>query len=138
VDGLRASVELSQTQKPKHSEKSLLQWHSSASHVSQTDLPTNQGFLARKWQLAASAKAQGHSGIMGSYFVSTGKLFLTLQTLATIYPSTQRNIPGDANLRPDNSAPSLTFRNRASYMLDGHTATLQTPHFIYFFNKYPY
>ena len=33
---------------------------------------------------------------------------------------------------------SLTFRNRASYIYDGHTATLQTPHFIYFFNKYTY
>jgi hypothetical protein len=33
---------------------------------------------------------------------------------------------------------SLTFRNRASYMYDTHTATLQTPHFIYFFNKYKY
>ena len=32
----------------------------------------------------------------------------------------------------------LTFRNRASYISDGHTATLQTPHFIYFFNKYTY
>ena len=32
----------------------------------------------------------------------------------------------------------LTFRNLASYMQDGHTATLQTPHFIYFFNKYTY
>jgi hypothetical protein len=32
----------------------------------------------------------------------------------------------------------LTFRNRASYIQDGHTATLQTPHFIYFFNKYTY
>jgi hypothetical protein len=31
---------------------------------------------------------------------------------------------------------SLTFRNRASYTKDGYTATLQTPHFIYFFNKY--
>jgi hypothetical protein len=31
----------------------------------------------------------------------------------------------------------LIFRNRASYIKDGHTATLQTPHFIYFFNKYP-
>jgi hypothetical protein len=30
----------------------------------------------------------------------------------------------------------LTFGNRASYIQDGHTATLQTPHFIYFFNKY--
>jgi hypothetical protein len=33
---------------------------------------------------------------------------------------------------------SLTFRNRASYIQDRHTATLQTPHFIYFFNKYTY
>jgi hypothetical protein len=33
---------------------------------------------------------------------------------------------------------SLTFRNRASYIYDRHTATLQTPHFIYFFNKYMY
>jgi hypothetical protein len=29
----------------------------------------------------------------------------------------------------------LTFRNRASYIYDGHTATLQTPHFIYFFQQ---
>ena len=29
----------------------------------------------------------------------------------------------------------LTFRNRASYIQDGHTATLQTPHFIYFFQQ---
>jgi hypothetical protein len=33
---------------------------------------------------------------------------------------------------------ALTFRNRASYIQDGHTATLQTPHFKYFFNKYMY
>jgi hypothetical protein len=33
---------------------------------------------------------------------------------------------------------ALTLRNRASYIQDGHTATLQTPHFIYFFNKYRY
>jgi hypothetical protein len=32
----------------------------------------------------------------------------------------------------------LTCRNRTSYIQDGHTATLQTPHFIYFFNKYTY
>jgi hypothetical protein len=32
----------------------------------------------------------------------------------------------------------LTFRNRASYIQDRHTATLQTPHFIYFSNKYTY
>jgi len=33
----------------------------------------------------------------------------------------------------------LTFKNRASYILDGHTATLQMLHFIYFFfNKYKY
>ena len=29
----------------------------------------------------------------------------------------------------------LTFRNRASYIQDGHTATLQTPHFIYIFQQ---
>jgi hypothetical protein len=33
---------------------------------------------------------------------------------------------------------SLTFRNPASYIKDGHTATLNTPHFLYFFNKYTY
>jgi hypothetical protein len=32
----------------------------------------------------------------------------------------------------------LTFRNPASYIKDGHTATLNTPHFLYFFNKYKY
>jgi hypothetical protein len=32
----------------------------------------------------------------------------------------------------------LTFRNPASYIKDGHTATFNTPHFLYFFNKYPY
>jgi hypothetical protein len=32
----------------------------------------------------------------------------------------------------------LTFKNRASYILDGRTATLQMLHFIYFFNKYKY
>jgi len=29
----------------------------------------------------------------------------------------------------------LTFKNRASYMLDGRTATLQMLHFIYFFQQ---
>ena len=29
--------------------------------------------------------------------------------------------------------PVLNFKNRASYILDGRTATLQTLHFIYFF-----
>jgi hypothetical protein len=33
---------------------------------------------------------------------------------------------------------TLTFRNPASYKKDGHTATLNTPHFLYFFNKYTY
>jgi hypothetical protein len=33
---------------------------------------------------------------------------------------------------------SLTFRNPASYIQDGHTATFNTPHFLYFFNKYTY
>jgi len=34
---------------------------------------------------------------------------------------------------------SLTFRNRASYIQDGRTATLQMLHFIYFFlNNYKY
>jgi hypothetical protein len=33
---------------------------------------------------------------------------------------------------------NLTFKNRASYIQDRHTATLQTPHFIYSVNKYPY
>jgi hypothetical protein len=32
----------------------------------------------------------------------------------------------------------LTFRNPASYIKDGHTATFNTPHFLYFFNKYMY
>jgi hypothetical protein len=32
----------------------------------------------------------------------------------------------------------LTFRNPASYIKDGHTATFNTPYFLYFFNKYTY
>jgi hypothetical protein len=32
----------------------------------------------------------------------------------------------------------LTFRNPASYIKDGHTATFNTPHFLYFFNKCTY
>jgi hypothetical protein len=32
----------------------------------------------------------------------------------------------------------LTFRNPASYIKDGHTAIINTPHFLYFFNKYTY
>ena len=32
----------------------------------------------------------------------------------------------------------LTFKNRASYIWDGSTATHQMLHFIYFFNKYKY
>jgi hypothetical protein len=35
-------------------------------------------------------------------------------------------------------SPVLTFKNRASYIQDGRTATLQMLHFIYFFNKYKY
>jgi hypothetical protein len=38
--------------------------------------------------------------------------------------------------RPQTHA--LTFRNRASYIYDGHTATLLTPHFMYFFKKKKY
>jgi hypothetical protein len=37
--------------------------------------------------------------------------------------------------RPRGTA-TLTFKNRASYIQDGRTATLQLLHFIYFFNKY--
>jgi hypothetical protein len=33
---------------------------------------------------------------------------------------------------------SLTFKNRASYIWDGRTATHQMLHFIYFFNKNKY
>jgi hypothetical protein len=33
---------------------------------------------------------------------------------------------------------SLSFRNPASYIKDGHTATFNIPHFLYFFNKYTY
>jgi len=29
----------------------------------------------------------------------------------------------------------LTLKNRASYVWDGHTATLQMSHFIYFFQQ---
>ena len=32
----------------------------------------------------------------------------------------------------------LNFKNRASYIWDGRTSTLQMLHFIYFFNKYKY
>jgi hypothetical protein len=32
----------------------------------------------------------------------------------------------------------LTFRNPASYIKDGNTATFNTPHFLSFFNKYTY
>ena len=35
----------------------------------------------------------------------------------------------------DSKRICLTFRNRASYIQGGHTATLQTHHFIYFFKK---
>jgi len=34
--------------------------------------------------------------------------------------------------------PILTFSNHASYTSDGHTATLQQPHFMYLNNKYTY
>jgi len=34
--------------------------------------------------------------------------------------------------------PRLTFKNRASYIEDGRTATHQLLHFIYFFNKCKY
>ena len=33
------------------------------------------------------------------------------------------------------SVPYLTFRNRASYIWDGRTATLQMLHFVYFFQQ---
>jgi hypothetical protein len=33
---------------------------------------------------------------------------------------------------------ALTFRNPASYIKDGYTATFNTPHFFNFFNKYTY
>jgi len=37
------------------------------------------------------------------------------------------------------SEQGLTFKNRASYIEDGRTATLQMLHFIYFsFNNYKY
>jgi hypothetical protein len=37
-----------------------------------------------------------------------------------------------------NNSWHLTFRNHTSYVSDRHTTTLQTPHFIYFFNKHTY
>jgi len=37
-----------------------------------------------------------------------------------------------------NEIKNLSFKNRASYIWDGRTATLQMLHFIYFFNKYKY
>jgi len=42
------------------------------------------------------------------------------------------------NMEGPTSPWGLTFKNRASYILDGRTATLQMSHFIYFFNKYKY
>jgi hypothetical protein len=36
------------------------------------------------------------------------------------------------------NSEELTFKNCASYIYDGRTATLQMLHFIYFFNKYKY
>jgi len=33
------------------------------------------------------------------------------------------------------NSEELTFKNRASYIYDGHTATLQMLHFIYFFQQ---
>jgi hypothetical protein len=36
------------------------------------------------------------------------------------------------------TSPSITFRNPASYIKDGLTSTFNTPHFLYFFNKYTY
>ena len=36
------------------------------------------------------------------------------------------------------SFTALTFKNRGSYMSDGHTAALQMLDFTYFFSKYKY
>ena len=43
----------------------------------------------------------------------------------------------DTNCRSVATA-RLTFKNRASYIQDGRTATLQMLHFIYFFNNYKF
>jgi hypothetical protein len=41
-------------------------------------------------------------------------------------------------VQPSVSFISLTFRNPASYIKDGHTATFNTPYVSYLFNKYTY
>jgi hypothetical protein len=41
---------------------------------------------------------------------------------------------GDSVEKKQNTV--LTFKNRASYIWEGHTATIQMLHSIYFFNKY--
>jgi hypothetical protein len=43
-----------------------------------------------------------------------------------------------ATISPRNSIQDLIFKNRAFYIWDGRTATLQMLHFIYFFNNYEY
>jgi hypothetical protein len=42
------------------------------------------------------------------------------------------------NRPPFRTIHTLTFKNRASYIQGGRTATLQMLHFIYFFNEYKY
>jgi hypothetical protein len=39
----------------------------------------------------------------------------------------------DRHQETENKNTNLTFKNRASYIYDGHTATIQMLHFIYFF-----
>jgi hypothetical protein len=59
--------------------------------------------------------------------------FLVVQSLMRLVP-----VVDSITETTPSRACRLTFRNRASYIQDGHTATLQTPYFIYYFNKYPY
>jgi hypothetical protein len=53
-------------------------------------------------------------------------------------PSRELSDRGVAFDHPPYLALRLTFRNPASYIWDGHTATFNTPHFLYCVNTYTY
>jgi hypothetical protein len=49
--------------------------------------------------------------------------------------ASRKEVVGVGALRSVPKRWHLTFRNPASYIKDGHTTTLNTPHFLYFFQQ---
>jgi hypothetical protein len=85
-----------------------------------------QKLHTRQWLLSAeTVQDPRHSSEIYAWFARYNKTNISCKPLSVQFISRHYS-------------PDLTFRNPASYIKDGHTATFNTPHFLHFFNKYTY